>query len=120
LPTSRCNIDWNDSTNNQFRAIEAWDLGTDYGIAKSTEVHGVVAELHPTVGSSPTTPMDLCFRPNGQALVRLATTGVFTPLTSVPAFHVFRSVGATESDSAQFGLVRRVLVPPHSAARLQL
>jgi type IV fimbrial biogenesis protein FimT len=121
LPTSNCNVDWNNPANSQFRTIEAWDLGVDDGLAQSQVLWPVVAELHPTVGSSPTAPMDLCFRPNGQAMVRFATDNAtpFAPLTSVPDFHVFRNVG-TESDSAKVSLVRHVLVPPLGAARLQL
>jgi prepilin-type N-terminal cleavage/methylation domain-containing protein len=119
LPTSSCNVDWNNPANNQFRTIETWDLGVDDGLAQSQVQYPVVAQLYPTVGSSPTAPMDLCFKPSGQAMVRFATNTVFTPLTSVPDFHVYRSVG-TESDSAKIGLVRHVLVPPLGAARLQL
>jgi prepilin-type N-terminal cleavage/methylation domain-containing protein len=119
LPTSNCNVDWNDPANNQFRAIEAWDLGTDTAIAQSTVGRPVVAQLHPTVSTTATT-MDLCFRPTGQTMSREGTTGVFAPLTSVPDFHVFRSIGASEADAAKVGLVRHVLVPPHGAARLQL
>lgn len=120
LPTSSCNVDWNNPANNQFRTIEAWDLGLDDGLAQSQVHWPVVAILYPTVGSSPTAPMDICFRPSGQAMVRFATdNSPFTPLTSVPDFHVFRNVG-TEIDSAQVSLVRHVLVPPLGAARLQL
>ena len=119
LPTSNCNGDWNNPANNQFRTIEAWDLGTDDGIAQSQVTYPVVAELFPTVGSSVTSQMDICFRPSGQAMVRFATNAVFLPLASVPDFHVYRDVG-TESDSAKTGLVRHVLVPPLGAARLQL
>lgn len=119
LPSSSCNVDWNNAANNQFRTIETWDLGLDDGLAQSQVHWPVVAELYPTVGSSPTAPMDLCFRPSGQAMVRFATNSTFAPLTSVPDFHVYRNVG-TEGDSAKYGLVRHVLVPPLGAARLQL
>jgi len=120
LPTSSCNVDWNNPANNQFRTIETWDLGTDDGIAQSQVGYPVVAHLYPAVSSSPTAPMDLCFKPTGHTMVRFATNAAFVPLTSVPDFHVFRSVGTTESDSAQVGLVRHVLLPPLGAARLQL
>jgi type II secretory pathway pseudopilin PulG len=119
LPSSSCNVNWDNPANNQFRTIEAWDLGTDDGIAQSQVLYPVVAQLFPTVGGSATAAMDLCFRPNGQAMVRYGP-GVFEPLASVPDFHVYRSIGTTESDSAKVGLVRHVLVPPLGAARLQL
>jgi len=73
--------------------------------------------------------MDICFKPNGQALVRFAVgpTEPFAPLTEVPDFHVYRTinVGATipsgdESKSAGVGLVRHVLIPPVGPARLSL
>ena len=120
VPTSSCDVNWSNPASNQFRSIELWDLGKDDGIAQSQVQWPVIAQLYPTVGSSPTVPMELCFRPSGQTMVRFATNAAFAPLTSVPEFHVYRSVGTTESDSAALGLVRRVLVPPLGAARLQL
>lgn len=119
LPTPNCNIDWNNAANNQFRSIEVWDLGLDDYIAQSATEVPVVAHLIPTFGGSEASLMDVCFRPSGQAMVRFATNVPFQPLTSVPDFHVYRSIG-TESASAQVGLVRHVLIPPLGAARLQL
>jgi prepilin-type N-terminal cleavage/methylation domain-containing protein len=119
LPTPNCNVNWDNPASLQSRTIELWDLGLDDGIALGTVEVPVTAHLFPTWGGSEATTMDICFRPSGQTMVRFGANLPFQPLTSVPEFRVYRDVGS-QAASASFGLIRRVLVPPLGAARLQL
>jgi prepilin-type N-terminal cleavage/methylation domain-containing protein len=119
LPTPNCNGNWDNAASLQSRTLEVWDLGLDDGISQNSTDVPVVAHLFPTVGGAEAPTMDVCFRPSGQTMVRFGANLPFQPLTSVPEFRVYRNVGS-ESASAQLGLIRRVLVPPLGAARLQL
>jgi type IV fimbrial biogenesis protein FimT len=116
MPMSSCTGDWNNLANGQFRGIDVFDLGTSYGIDAAHVLQPVFATLIPDASTGASaTMMDVCFKPSGQTLVRFNTTALFQPLTTVPDFSVFRSVGGTKQ-----GLERHVLLPPVGAARLAL
>jgi prepilin-type N-terminal cleavage/methylation domain-containing protein len=121
LPTSTCKVDWENLANGQFRVVDNFDLNIQYGTTGR-----VFAALYKTSASAAedSDPMDICFRPTGQALVRfkLDPGEPFVPLTSVPSIHVYRTIstGHDEVASGKEGLVRQVVIPPIGPARLQL
>ncbi|HEX4335104.1 MAG TPA: type II secretion system protein [Polyangiaceae bacterium] len=108
---SNCSfVDWTTSGSTQNRTIESIDIGKEPGIGD------VYATLTPESGNTATT-MDVCFTPLGRSYVRYATSGVFTTMTGIPQFSVFRSSNGTPSTDSR---VRTVLVLPTGVSRLAL
>ena len=111
-PVSNCSyVDWTDGST-QNRTIESVDIGREPGLGD------VWAILTQDNSSSTATAMDLCFTPLGRSYVRYAATGVFTPLTGVPQFKIFR--GDSGGNLAAGNRPRTVLVLPTGIARLAL